>query len=132
MKYLNKYTYVLLGLIVISGITISFIIPNFQREEFSQDVIDDIIEGVTTTSTTSVGNDNSEIVQNNEKPEAIEEDLIITDEESNKIEKLLINNTIKKVITDFDVYMLIGSDERSGETVKTRGNVIGKLSLIHI
>ena len=46
MKYLNKYTYVLIGLIVISGITIAFIIPNFQREEFSQDVIDDIIEGV--------------------------------------------------------------------------------------
>ena len=126
MKYLNKYTYVLIGLIVISGITIAFIIPNFQREEFSQDVIDDIIEGVTTTSTTSVGNDNSEIVENNKQPEAIEEDLIITDEESNKIEKLLINNQIKKEITDFDVYMLIGSDERSGETVETRGNVIGK------
>ena len=126
MKYLNKYTYVLLALIIIAGITIAFIIPNFQREEFSQDVIDDIIEGVTTTSTTSVGNDNSEIVENNKQPEAIEEDLIITDEESNKIEKLLINNQIKKEITDFDVYMLIGSDERSGETVETRGNVIGK------
>ncbi len=123
MKYLNKYTYVLLGLIFIAGITISFIIPNFQREEFSQDVIDDIIEGVTTTS---VGNVNSEIVENNEKPEVIEEDLIITPGELSKIEKLLINNTIKKEITDFDVYMLIGSDERSGETLETRGNVIGK------
>ncbi len=123
MKYLNKYTYVLLGLITIAGITIAFIIPNFQREEFSQDVIDDIIEGVTTTS---VGNVNSEIVENNEKPEVIEEDLIITPGELSKIEKLLINNTIKKEITDFDVYMLIGSDERSGETVETRGNVIGK------
>jgi len=123
MKYLNKYTYVLLGLIFIAGITISFIIPNFQREEFSQDVIDDIIEGVTTTS---VANGNNEIVENNKQPEAIEEDLIINDEELSKIEKLLINNQIKKEITDFDVYMLIGSDERSGETVETRGNVIGK------
>jgi len=126
MKYLNKYTYVLLGLIFIAGITISFIIPNFQREEFSQDVIDDIIEGITTTSTTSVANGNNEIVENNKQPEAIEEDLIINDEELSKIEKLLINNQIKKEITDFDVYMLIGSDERSGETVETRGNVIGK------
>ena len=88
MKYLNKYTYVLLALIIIAGITIAFIIPNFQREEFSQDVIDDIIEGVTTTSTTSVENDDIEVIENNEQTED-EEDLIITDEEINKIEKLL-------------------------------------------
>ncbi len=125
MKYLNKYTYLLLGLIIISGITFAFIIPNFQREEFSQDVIDDIIEGVTTTSTTSVENDDIEVIENNEQTED-EEDLIITDEEINKIEKLLINNKVKKEITDFDVYMLIGSDERSGETLETRGKVFGK------
>ena len=88
MKYLNKYTYLLLGLIITSAITIAFIIPNFQREEFSQDVIDDIIEGVTTTSTTSVENDDIEVIENNEQTED-EEDLIITDEEINKIEKLL-------------------------------------------
>ena len=125
MKYLNKYTYLLLGLIITSAITIAFIIPNFQREEFSQDVIDDIIEGVTTTSISSVENDDIELIENNEQTKD-EEDLIITDEEINKIEKLLINNKVKKEITDFDVYMLIGSDERSGETLETRGKVFGK------
>ena len=49
-KYLNKYTYLLIGLIVLIITSIFIIIPNFQTEEFSQEVIEDIIEGVTTTS----------------------------------------------------------------------------------
>ena len=49
-KYLNKYTYLLFALIVLIITTIFIIIPNFQTEEFSQEVIEDIIEGVTTTS----------------------------------------------------------------------------------
>ena len=50
-KFLNKYTYLFLGLIVLISGAIFFIIPNFQTEEFDQDVIDDIIDGITTTST---------------------------------------------------------------------------------
>ena len=49
-KYLNKYTYLLIGLIVLIITSIFIIIPNFQTEEFSQEVIEDIIDGVTTTS----------------------------------------------------------------------------------
>ena len=49
-KYLNKYTYLFIGLIVLIITSIFIIIPNFQTEEFSQEVIEDIIEGVTTTS----------------------------------------------------------------------------------
>ena len=44
-KFLNKYTYLFLGLIVLISGAIFFIIPNFQTEEFDQDVIDDIIDG---------------------------------------------------------------------------------------
>ena len=121
MKYLNKYTYLLIGLLVIGGITLGIIIPNFQREEFSQEVIDDIIEGVTTTTKpTSQG-----IVEEIETV-TLDEDLIITTEERSEIQKLLINNEVKKEITGFDVYMLIGSDERSGETIETRGEIEGK------
>ena len=50
MKFLNKYTYLIFGLLIIILITLTVIIPNFQTEEFSQEVIDDIIEGVTTTT----------------------------------------------------------------------------------
>ena len=121
MKFLNKYTYLLIGLLAIAGITMTLIIPNFQREEFSQDVISDIIDGITTTT---VANDaeTEEIIENS----ITEEDFFTTEEQENEIEKLLINNEIKKEITGFDVYMLIGSDERSAELIETRGKVYGK------
>ncbi len=122
MKYLNKYTYLLISLLTLVGLTITLVIPNFQREEFSQEVIDDIIEGVTTTTTEAIAEESV----NNVEEVTTEEDLIITEEEESTIEKLLINNNFKKEITDFDVYMLIGSDERSGEAILTRGRVDGK------
>ncbi len=122
MKYLNKYTYLLIGLLAVVGLTVTLVIPNFQREEFSQEVIDDIIEGVTTTTTEAIAKE----TVNNVEEITTEEDLIITEEEESAIEKLLINNNFKKEITDFDVYMLIGSDERSGEAILTRGRVDGK------
>ena len=50
MNILNKYTYLFLGLLGIAGIVTLVFLPNLETEEFSQDVIDDIIEGVTTTS----------------------------------------------------------------------------------
>ena len=122
MKFLNKYTYLLLGLLVLSALTIALIIPNFQKEEFSQEVIENIVEGVTTTTT---GTENENIV-NVEELIINEGDLQISEQEENKIEKLLINNEIKKEITGFDVYMLIGSDERSATNIETRGEVFGK------
>ena len=65
-KYFNKYTYLLFGLIVLIFIGIFIIVPNFQREEFSQDVIDDIIEGVTTTSSPNSSENNNEGSQKEE------------------------------------------------------------------
>ena len=44
MNILNKYTYLFLGLLAISGIVILVFLPNLETEEFSQDVIDDIIK----------------------------------------------------------------------------------------
>ena len=66
-RYLNKYLYLFLGLIVLVSVGLFFIIPNFQTEEFDQDVIDNIIEGITTTSTTNFEN---ELNENNTTPEA--------------------------------------------------------------
>ena len=50
MKIFNKYTFLFLGLIVFATILIVNFIPNLQTEEFDQQVIDNIIEGVTTTT----------------------------------------------------------------------------------
>ena len=50
MKIFNKYTYLFLGLIIIASIVVLNFIPDLETEEFDQEVIDDIIEGVTTTT----------------------------------------------------------------------------------
>ena len=52
MKIFNKYTYLFLGIIVLATIIILNFIPDLETEEFDQEVIDDIIEGVTTTLAT--------------------------------------------------------------------------------
>ena len=122
-KYLNKYTYLLIGLILLIITSIFIIIPNFQTEEFSQEVIENIIEGVTTTS---VQNNNQEI--ENEKNDNFTsfDELDISKEQTNEITKNFNVFTAEKEIAGFDTYLLIGSDERSEEIINTRGQVFGK------
>ena len=67
MKIFNKYTYLFFGIILISVIVILNFIPNLETEEFDQEVIDDIIEGVTTTTIISSIDDDL-----NETPEPLE------------------------------------------------------------
>ncbi len=120
-KYLNKYTYLLIGLIVLIITSIYIIIPNFQTEEFSQEVIEDIIEGVTTTSIQKNEED-----QTKESSNASFEELEITNEQTNQITENFNRFTATQEIEGFDTYLLIGSDERSEETINTRGKVFGK------
>ena len=122
-KYLNKYTYLFIGLISLIIISIFVIIPNFQTEEFNQDVIDDIIKGVTTTSTLKINEENQKEEINELKDE---DNLEISEEETNEIIKNFTAFTANKDITGFDTYLLIGSDERNEETITTRGEVFGK------
>ncbi len=121
-KYLNKYTYLLIGLIVLIITTIFIIIPNFQTEEFSQEVIEDIIEGVTTTSI----QDNEQEIQTEESSNLTIEELEISKEQTNQITKNFNTFTATEDILGFDTYLLIGSDERSEEIIDTRGEVFGK------
>jgi len=121
-KYLNRYTYLLLGLIIFIIIGIFIIIPNFQTEEFSQEVIEDIIDGVTTTSMQN----NNEESQTQEVSESVEDVLEISKEQQDEITKKFTAFSANKDITGFDTYLLIGSDERNEETINTRGQVFGK------
>ena len=121
-KYLNKYTYLLIGLIVLIITSIFIIIPNFQTEEFSQEVIEDIIEGVTTTSI----QDNEQEIQSEESGNLSFEELKISKEQTNEITKNFNMFTANEDIKGFDTYLLIGSDERSEEIISTRGEVFGK------
>jgi len=121
-KYLNKYTYLLIGLIILIITSIFIIIPNFQTEEFSQEVIEDIIDGVTTTSIQDNGQEN----QSEESSNPSFEELEISKEQTNELTKNFNMFIANEEIEGFDTYLLIGSDERSEEIISTRGKVFGK------
>ena len=125
MKIFNKYTYLFLGIMVLAAIVVINFIPNFETEEFDQQVIDNIIEGVTTTTIPST---NQGVVAAEEETQTFEnpEDMEITEDDLPKIGDLLRFNEFKDEITNFDAYLLIGSDERSEEIAQTRGAIQGK------
>ena len=123
MNILNKYTYLLLGLLGIAGIVILVFLPNLETEEFSQDVIDDIIEGVTTTSILEADTDEASV---DESLANVEDELIISIQDKSQIEEMLLYNNFEKEIDSFDTYLLIGSDERSEKIAETRGEIEGK------
>ena len=123
MNIFNKYTYLFLGLISIAAIIILVFLPNLETEEFSQQVIDDIVDGVTTTTLLEPENNNLSEVQANEN---LENQLIITSEDKSQIEEILLYNNFEEELDNFDAYLLIGSDERSKKIAETRGNVEGK------
>ena len=123
MNILNKYTYLFLGLLGIAGIVILVFLPNLETEEFSQDVIDDIIEGVTTTSILEADTDEASI---EESLANFEDELIISIQDKSQIEEMLLYNNFEKEIDSFDTYLLIGSDERSEKIAETRGEIEGK------
>ena len=123
MNILNKYTYLLLGLLGIAGIVILVFLPNLETEEFSQDVIDDIIEGVTTTSILEAETNEASV---DESFTNLEDELIISIQDKSQIEEMLLYNNFEKEIDSFDTYLLIGSDERSEKIAETRGEIEGK------
>ena len=123
MNILNKYTYLFLGLLGIAGIVMLVFLPNLETEEFSQDVIDDIIEGVTTTSILEADTNEVSI---DESLANFEDELIISIQDKSQIEEKLLYNNFEKEIDNFDTYLLIGSDERSEKIAETRGEIEGK------
>ena len=123
MNILNKYTYLFLGLLGIAGIVILVFLPNLETEEFSQDVIDDIIEGVTTTSILEADTNEVSI---DESLANFEDELIISIQDKSQIEEKLLYNNFENEIDSFDTYLLIGSDERSEKIAETRGEIEGK------
>ena len=124
MNIFNKYTSLFILIIGIAAITLFVFLPNFETEEFDQGVIDNIIEGVTTTT---LPNNSSQLAENDSESNISEDlPLVISQQEVSKIEKILENNKFESEILDFEAYLLIGSDERSEKIAETRGYVSGK------
>src|SRR5210317_2405057 len=109
-------------LVTVAVLVFIFLVPNFEREEFDKDKIEDISQGVTTTSEVQQENNNDETNTNNLQNQ--NEELVITENEKSEIEKLLINNE-GDLNLDISAYLIIGSDERSLNSSEARGYVQG-------
>lgn len=116
MKF-NKQTFLLIGIVLIGLIAYS-LAPNFEREEFNPEIIEDISSGDITTTTSKI-----QVEENDSKPE----DTVIDPEifETSKYDSLLINNNSKRIDELFTSYLIIGSDERSPNSSESRGSVDG-------
>ena len=108
-------------LISISALVFIFLVPNFEREEFDKDKIEDISKGVTTTSGVQKEINNDETNNNSQNQD---EELVISENEKSEIENLLINNE-GDLNLDISAYLIIGSDERSLNSSAARGYVQG-------
>ena len=116
MKF-NKKTFLLVGILLVGIIAYSFI-PNFEREEFNTNIIEDISSGTITTTT----------IEENNQVATPETELKKEDEEvfeTSIYDSLLINNTTKRIEKIFTSYLVIGSDERSESSSASRGIVEG-------
>ena len=92
------------------GVSAYMLFPNFQTQEFDQNVVENIMEGVTTTSVSDNSDSNNTI--NQEGNSVIE---IPIDSEP-EIENLLRLNKTSVINNNITSYLLIGSDKRSNES----------------
>ena len=114
---LKKQTYLLLGILIIGLIAYS-LIPNFEREEFNPEVIEDISSGNITTTTSELS-----VEENDTKPtDTVNDEEIF---ETSIYDSLLINNNTRRIDELFTSYLIIGSDERSANSSESRGTVDG-------
>ena len=109
---------IFLGFILIISIVTYNLIPNFEREQFNPDLVEEISSG--TITTTTINTEENNIV--NESGEISEEEEIF---QPNLYDSLLINNQTKRIDKNFTSYLIIGSDERSSNSSASRGNVKG-------
>ena len=123
MKILNKYTYLFIGVVLTSAIVVLTIIPRFETQEFNPQRVEDISQGLTTTtsSTSETLDSNTENQTTSTLPE-------INESDQSEIEKLLVNNVATDKIANYKSYLLIGSDERSEDSSSSRGFVDGQRS----
>ena len=117
---LNKQA-ILLIFILIIGITAFFLIPNFEREEFSPSVVEEISSGNITTTTNGNNSNNDENTSTNTIPGNEETEVF----ETNIYDQLLVNNETTRIDNLFTSYLVIGSDERSPNSSQSRGNAKG-------
>ena len=123
MKILNKYTYLFVGVLLTSALVVLTIIPRFETQEFNPQRVEDISQGLTTTTSSA-----SETLDSNSENQTTSTLPEINESEQSEIEKLLVNNAATAKIANYKSYLLIGSDERSQDSSSSRGFVDGQRS----
>ena len=105
----NRYI-ILLVIVTMVGVSAFMLFPNFQTQEFNQNVVENIMDGVTTTS---IGENSESNNSNNQEKNTVTESPIKSDPE---IENLLNLNQTLDIKDNITSYLLIGSDKRSDES----------------
>ena len=123
MNILNKYTYLFVGVLLTSALVVLTIIPRFETQEFNPQRVEDISQGLTTTTSSA-----SETLDSNSENQTTSTLPEINESEQSEIEKLLVNNVATAKIANYKSYLLIGSDERSQDSSSSRGFVDGQRS----
>ncbi len=113
-----------IGILAMAGIAYSILIPSFETTEFDPEVIEDISQGITTTSTTSEINNNNEELQVTRNEKTAEEIIEIPDRDiaEDLIKFTIANSSLK----NFTTYLIIGSDKRTVNSSASRGYVDGQ------
>ena len=123
----NKSYILVLGVLVaIALATYQLIIPQFSTQEYSIETVENISQGITTTTIFEVGKTEASEEVSSEK----------SDTEDSQISDIIINPSIEdellrfnqadRIERTFSSYLLIGSDKRSKDSSLSRGFVSGQ------
>ncbi len=122
----KSYIFVLIFLIGLSILTYQLIIPQFAKQEYDKETVQNISQGLTTTTEANLIEDEEAIEVNEEGPFEEEEDNSNLDIDSSIEDELLKFNNAESIEGVFTSYLLIGSDERTENSSAARGYVQGK------
>ena len=119
----KSYIFVLILLVGVSILTYQLIIPQFATQEYDKETVQNISQGITTT-TEATSNQIEETIELDTEDSSEDEDSL--DIDSSIEDELLKFNEAESLEGSFTSYLLIGSDERTENSSPARGYVQGK------
>ncbi len=119
----KSYFFILILLFGVSILTYQLIVPQFSKQEYDKETVQNISQGITTTTEVNLSESEETIEIETEEPPKDENSLKI---DSVIEDELLKFNNAEKLEGLFTSYLLIGSDERTENSSAARGYVKGK------
>ena len=119
----KSYIFVLILLVGVSILTYQLVIPQFATQEYDKETVQNISEGITTTTEVTL-NEVEEIIEIETEDSLVDTDNLQID--STIEDELLKFNEGESLEGSFTSYLLIGSDERTANSSPARGYVKGK------